>query len=323
MAKPNAKTKGALGLETEETPEVEPKGKISHEPAEDDGHVEIDVGDEDEADDGDDEEEGEPARERAAVRRRNKFKEAQERARQAEQRAEEETAARRRAEEEAHRARLAAQGGQQPVSVHQQIEAEHRRIYAAKKELHRAMTAEAAAAGQNGLPQERIDFYDDQARRLNWAEQRLAAYAHDVENAPRQQAALREHYVRSTYPDIVAKPEAVRYGLAVFDMLVAEGWDPSSNATVDEAAKRVRDNPKFGLKKPPPADAATKARLGGAPKGPSNNAVSAGSSKIRLNREEQRIALELYQDMSKEEAFRKHAKKLAERARKKASAEAD
>lgn len=318
MAKPNKATTEALNIEPAAEPK-DSKGKVTQEPVnEDEGHVEIDLDEGDEGDSDDPPEE----REKASVRRRNRFKENEERARLAEERAEQETAARRRAEEDAHR--LRTQGPQQQPSVRQQVDAEYNRLFQLKIELQKQVRAEEHQAGDKGLPEERVQFFHRQASEIMRAENRLAAYEVELESAPRRSQEIREHYVRTNYADIVAKPEAVRYGLAAFNLLVAEGWDPNSNATVDEAAKRTRDNPKFGLKRAPKADAATTARLGGVPRGgPSNSAPVANPNKIRLDKKEQRIAREMYSDVSPEEAYLKHAKQLQKRASRKAQTEAE
>jgi hypothetical protein len=321
MPRPNKQTQAALDGDTDGADELE--AKVSKLAPDDATDLEIDLEEDDDGGDDDDDEPAataDPHAPPARVRRRNNYQKRKEERDDALSQLEEERRQRRQLEEQLHQQRLQAPPQQQPT-VHQQVEHESQRLYQAKVELYRIMQAEEAQAGHAGLSEERRRHYHEQARSISRAELRLEAFALEAESAPRKQAELTEHYVKTNHADIYSKPEAVRAGLAIFNHLVhVEGMDPNSHATIDEAAKRVRDVPRFALKKSPPADKVTTARLSAGPRSAPSGKQPQGNGKIVLKPSDQRMALSLYSDDTPEVAYRKMAKQLQKRAAKKAAA---
>jgi hypothetical protein len=273
-------------------------------------------GDPNEEEGGSDEE-----KEERKERRRNRFKEAQEGMRAAEERAarldSERTEALARAAAAEQVARQAAEWSQRQAqpqkdpweqAIENEVISKRSAIRAEMENLRNANTY---------TPQEQQRLANEwQRTEVRQTEILMGKqlYYRDMQQrqqAPQQQQAAAEaaltQQIRMRYPDIVNNPKAYAYMEATFLRSVNAEQKPNDWNTADHAAQEARRA--FRLGAPPPPDAATKARysgIGGGANGHVNG--NGGGGKIEMLPKFKKMARALYPDMPAHKAEEKWAK---------------
>lgn len=245
-------------------------------------------------------------------KKRNRFKEFEERTARAEKAAEE---ARREAQEARalHQQRLSHPQDQsrQPENPHAQ---RLRDIDAATKRLHKEYES---VAGSRRLTEQEQAYYEDQAQALQTA--KMAA----VSEATRQPVDEKEMYRRwkwndftTKHNDIFSNEQARNWAIGRWQQLALGEKQPDT----EELAEKILDEArvKYGMKPRRSGgsngDAATRARLSGisAQGGGGSGDVDGGA--VRMGKRERQMAEELYDKLPPREAWQKWANGPGKRA---------
>jgi hypothetical protein len=146
-------------------------------------------------------------------------------------------------------------------------------------------------------------------KQLYYRDQQQRQYAPNHQ-AQAQEAAVGAQ-IQTRYPDVVANPQAARFMEMTFLRAVQAEGRPNNWETADAAAAEARRA--FKLGRPPPADAATKARYSGISAGSNGSANGASNGKIGMTSKYKAMAHTRFPDLSEEQAEKKWAQTVGKK----------
>lgn len=180
-----------------------------------------------------------------------------------------------------------------------------RRLDGIRREQETLMTAARSASDPSEATRIKQRFYELEDEResviTDRAEERLRAKL--AREQPQGGAQYEEHILRTEYEDVVAHPQAMQWAVGTYEQMVAEG-KPRTLSTRRAAMQKAAE--RWELRKPsmPAPSASTQQRFGAVP---AQAGGRAATSDVRLNKDQQRIALARWPQDDENVAYSKMA----------------